>query len=295
MSTKLDYISGSTAIPKDCFGISPSSLGRFFSEPHLWYREYFLNQPSFGQSTATVLGTCMHYVAECSVKGKEVDHLEIYKYIYEQCCRPSLAEFPADLDEALDFLLANAKPEFDVYHIIEQYPIMSATLLDTVSTLSSTRAEELVASEVIPGVWAAGSIDLQCGTVEGKNVGIFDYKTTSALSPPKSIEYKHKLQLLTYAYIKTKLGTPIKTINIIYVTANQVNRVGTSGKPLADYPSVTNTLTHYVTQEDMEFIESLLKLVAETVLHVKAHPEQAYLLFKDYRLKSEVPKPKFTF
>ena len=289
MATELDYISGSTAIPKDCFGISPSSLGRFFSEPHLWYREYFLGQPSFGQSTATVLGTCMHYVAECSVKGKEVDHLEIYKYIYEQCCRPSLAEFPADLDEALDFILANARPEFDVYHIIEQYPIMSATLLDTIATLTTTKAEELVASEVIPGVWAAGSIDLQCDSA------IYDYKSTSALSAPKYIEYKHKLQLLTYAYIKQKTGTPIKTINIIYVTTNQVNRVGTSGKPLADYPSTATILTHYVTAEDMEFIESLLKLVAETVLYVQANPSTAYLLFKDYRLKSELPTPKFTF
>lgn len=289
MATELDYISGSTAIPKDCFGISPSSLGRFFSEPHLWYREYFLGQSSFGQSTSTVLGTCMHYVAECSVKGKEVDHLEIYKYIYEQCCRPSLAEFPADLDEALEFLLVNAKPEFDVYHIIEQYSIMSATLLDTIATLTPTKAEELVASEVIPGVWAAGSIDLQCGSA------IYDYKSTSALSAPKSIEYKHKLQLLTYAYIKQKTGTPIKTINIIYVTTNQVNRVGTTGKPLADYPSTATILTHYVTAEDMEFIESLLKLVAETVLYVQANPSTAYLLFKDYRLKSELPTPKFTF
>ena len=293
--TKLDYISGSTAIPTDCFGISPSSLGNFFSEPHNWYREFFQGIKTFGQSTATVLGTCVHYIAECHVKGEEVDHLEIAKYIYEQCCHISLDDFPVELDEAHDFLHSNARLDFDIYHILEQYPIMSAALIATIDTLTPARAEELAAVEVIPGVWASGSIDLQCGTVEGKNVGIFDYKTTSALSPPKSIEYKHKLQLLTYAYIKTKLGTPIKTINIIYVTANQVNRVGTSGKPLADYPSVTNTLTHYVTQEDMEFIESLLKLVAETVLHVKAHPEQAYLLFKDYRLKSEVPKPKFTF
>ncbi len=289
MSTELDYISGSIAIPKDCFGISPSSLGRFFSEPHLWYREYFLDQPSFTGCTATVLGTCMHYVAECSVKNEEVDHLEIYKYIYEQCCRPSLSPFPNNLDEAQDFILENARPEFDIYHILDQYPTMSSTLLDTVATLKPTKAEELVAAEVVPGVWAAGSIDLQCGP------NLYDYKSTSALSAPKYIEYKHKLQLLTYAYIKQKTGTPIKTINIIYVTTNQVNRVGTTGKPLADYPSTATILTHYVTAEDMEFIESLLKLVAETVLYVQANPSTAYLLFKDYRLKSEIPAHKFTF
>lgn len=291
MATELDYISGSTAIPKDCFGISPSSLGRFFSEPHLWYREYFLGQSSFTGCTATVLGTCMHYVAECSVKGKEVDHLEIYKYIYEQCCRPSLSPFPDNLDEAQDFILANARPEFDVYHIIEQYPIMSSILIDTIATLTPSKAEELVATEVVPGVWAAGSIDLQCDS----GSALYDYKSTSALSAPKYIEYKHKLQLLTYAYIKQKTGTPIKTINIIYVTTNQVNRVGSTGKPLADYPSAATILTHHVTAEDMEFIESLLKLVAETVLYVQANPSTAYLLFKDYRLKSELPTPKFTF
>ena len=34
-----------------------------------------------------------------------------------------------------------------------------------------------------------------------------------------------------------------------------------------------------------QFIGSLLNLVAETMEHFFLHPEMAYLLFKDYRLK----------
>ena len=44
--TDLDYVSGSTVIPEGAFGISPSSLGKFFNEPHNWYRDTFLDEKS---------------------------------------------------------------------------------------------------------------------------------------------------------------------------------------------------------------------------------------------------------
>jgi len=287
--TDLDYVSGSTVLPEGAFGISPSSLGKFFNEPHNWYRDTFLDEKSFTGSTSTILGTIVHYCAEQHIKKQPIDKNQIYQYLYEQCCTPFINGFPTSESKAVPFLLSQARAEFDIEHILYQYPIMSEVLIDHINSLVPTRAEEIVSTEIIPGYWAAGSVDLLCGQ------DLYDYKTTSALSPPKSISYEHKLQLLTYAYCHIKKGNPIRSINIIYVTTNVVGRTGTTGKPLADYPATATTLTHYITAEDIEFIESILKLVAETAEYVKANPHLAYIIFRDYRLKSIIPKIKFTF
>ncbi len=289
MATELDYISGKTIIPKDAFGISPSGLAKFFSEPHNWYREHVLGEQGFTGSTATYLGTIVHYCAECFIKKEPVNTFEIYKYLFRDCY-VGLQELPTDEDDARDFLELNCNhPNIDVKYILSQFEIMAAALIAHIRNLKNVKAEELTCAEVIPGVWASGSIDLQ------STDAIYDYKTTSSLSAPKTISYEHKLQLLTYAWIKHQNGTPIKTINIIYVTNNQVNRYGANNKKLEDYPSKAVLLTHRITVEDMDFISSLLKLVGESVQYVKQHPESAYLIFKDYRLKTEQPKQKFTF
>ena len=287
--TDLDYVSGSTVIPEGAFGISPSSLGKFFNEPHNWYRDTFLGEKSFTGSTSTILGTIVHYCAEQHIKGLPIDKMQIYQYLYEQCCHPFINGFPTSESKAKSFLLSQARLEFDIEHILYQYPLMASVLIDKINTLEPTKAEEIVSTEIIPGYWAAGSVDLLCGQ------DLYDYKTTSSLSPPKSISYEHKLQLLTYAYAHIKNGNPIRSINIIYVTTNVTGRTGTSGKPLADYPATATILTHYITAEDIDFIESILKLVAETAEYVKANPNLAYIIFRDYRLKSIIPKIKFTF
>lgn len=287
--TDLDYVSGSTIIPEGAFGISPSSLGKFFNEPYNWYRDTFLGEKSFTGSTSTILGTIVHYCAEQHVKGLPIDTMQIYQYLYEQCCHPFINGFPTSEAKAKSFLLSQARLEFDIEHILYQYPLMASVLIDKINTLEPTKAEEIVSTEVIPGYWAAGSVDLLCSQ------DLYDYKTTSSLSPPKSISYEHKLQLLTYAYAHIKNGNPIRSINIIYVTTNVTGRTGTSGKPLADYPATATILTHYITAEDIDFIESILKLVAETAEYVKANPNLAYIIFRDYRLKSIIPKIKFTF
>lgn len=78
---RLDYIPGSTIVPEGSFTISPSSLGKFFDEPHTWHREHVLGQRNFGMSTATILGTIVHFCGEEFIKTKSVDKLGIYRYI----------------------------------------------------------------------------------------------------------------------------------------------------------------------------------------------------------------------
>ena len=99
----------------------------------------------------------------------------------------------------------------------------------------------------------------------------------------------YKVQLLTYAWIYRKLGVDIQNIRIVWITNNIVGRVSEkTGKPLKDYPSKVIPVTQVITNEDMEFIESYLKLIAETYLKAKECPELTYLLFSDYRLKGEI-------
>lgn len=288
MKTELDYVSGSTIIPEGSFGISPSSVAKFFSSPTDWYQEYFNNIKSFSGSTATVLGTIVHYHAEKHVLRQQVDIMEVYRYIYNHYYT-GLSDLPSDPEYAYDFIINNCSREIDVEFILNQYEIMSATLIQSLPSGKLT-TEEMVAAEVQPDVWASGSIDLQTES------DIYDYKTTSSLSAPTKMSYEHKLQLLTYAWIQRQRGRDIKRINIIYVTTHEVNRgLGKNGKPLADYPSSTSLITHVITEDDMDFISNVLNLIAETVKFVQENPDKAYIVFKDYRLKHQLPKPIITF
>jgi len=294
MSTRLDYIPGSSIVPPDVFTISPSSLGKFFDEPHTWYREHVLGERSFDQTTSTCLGTIVHFCGEDFIFSGKVDRTEIYRYLYSVVCPSNSPELPSTEPEMLAVLNQYKHATIDIQHILDQYRPMGNALLDYIRKLPKHIApisEEMVATEVIPGYWLAGSCDLRLG------VNIYDYKTTSALSAPSSITYGYRLQLLAYAYALIKSGHPISTASIIWVTTNQVNRTSPeTGKPMKDYPatcSVSKSIT--IDEQSLEFIESILKLVAETVQFVQANPDKAYIAFRDYRLKlTEIPQIPFT-
>lgn len=294
MTTRLDYIPGSTIVPPDVFTISPSSLGKFFDEPHTWYREYVLGERSFDQTTSTCLGTIVHFCGEDFILSGKVDRQEIYRYLYNIIRTDSTPEFPTEESAQLAFLETYKHATINVQHILEQYKPMGNALLDFLRKRPKHEpliSEQMVATEIMEGYWIAGSCDLRQG------VNIYDYKTTSSLSAPSSISYGYRLQLLAYAYALVKSGTPVSTASIIWVTTHQVNRISSeTGKPMKDYPatcSLSSSIT--IDEQSLEFIESILKLVAETVQFVKANPDKAYIAFRDYRLKlSELPQIPFT-
>ena len=292
MTIRLDYVSGSTILPDGSFSISPSSLGKFFDEPHNWYRSYVLGEKTFDQTTSTILGTIVHFCAEEFITTGKVDKYEIYKYIFKNVYDdPDKLPFPDSETKTLTLLQSMSHPDIDIQYILEQYPIMGNALLTELKKYprGMCTTEQLVSAEIIPGYYVAGSCDLR------KTDHIFDYKTTSSLSAPSSVSYGYKLQLLAYAYALVKSGVPIKTASIIWVTTHQVNRFNEKGKPLADYPA-TCSLSSAITidEQALSFIESILKLVAETVQFVKANPDKAYIVFRDYRLKfPELPQIPF--
>lgn len=286
MTTKLDYTPGRTVIPEKAFAISPSRIHSFFNKTHEWYRTEVLGETGFEGSTASILGTVCHYAADCIGNGEEPDFHEICKYLISQVVDdPTL---PSDPDDYEEYLYENqTRLDIDLNIIATQMFPMIEAIRNDMTTLPS-RTEELVSAAITPGYYVCGSADAVFGTM------LVDYKTTSDLTPKDYIPYEYKLQLLCYAYAYKRQGVPIDRIAIKWVTRANVGRVSEkTGKPLKDYPSVVHTVIHLVTQEDWEFIEQILKLVAETVQYVREHPESAYIVFRDYRLKKPSQHPVF--
>jgi hypothetical protein len=81
-------------------------------------------------------------------------------------------------------------------------------------------------------------------------------------------------------------GYNIRSFELVYITTNQVNRISeVTGKPMKDYPTTVSTIAHQVTSEDIDIIESTLKLVAESVHAWNTQPEIRHLLAQDWRLR----------
>lgn len=284
--TELDYVPGRSIIPADAFGISPSQLSVFFSKPHLWYASELLDQNDFNGNTSSVIGTIVHYCARSYARAQSVNDQHIYSYL-AKTCTPShyelvMAAYSQDKSTIDELLIEhNERTDLDIEYILQQFRPMANALMKFLKQIGlPQRTEELISAEVLPGYYACGSCDAVIGDRR-----VIDYKTTSALSAPTSIPYEYKLQLLTYAWIYKQAGLPIDAITIIWITHNQVGRFGKTGKPLEDYPSTVTQCTESVSESDFAFIESLLKLVAESVQLSVEHPEYRHIIWKDYRLK----------
>lgn len=296
MTTDLDYISGATILPENTFGISPSSISKFMEKPHLWYREMFLGEKDFNGNTSSVLGTVTHFCAEQYIKHKKVNYEEIYKYIYSQTCLgydDSIFLSLTTEDEKVDYIDTHCNnPDIDGTYILNQWRPMGQALINhLIKTGVPEISEPMVKAEIKPGYWASGSIDAIRGIgsdfTNPKGTGqIIDYKSTSDLSPKPYIPMNYKYQLLTYAWICSKNGIPIDRISIIWVTNNVVGRISeVTGKPMKDYPTQAVTVTESITQTDLDFIESILDMIASTCQASKDDPSLTWLLFKDPRLR----------
>jgi len=257
--TRLDYHTNKYDLPDNAFGISPSQINSFLSKPHEWFRSEVLDEKRFEATTSTVLGTIVHFCAEEYIKTKTVDTTEIQKY---------MSQFALNSD-------------IDLEHISSQWVPMKDRLITHMSSRGiPNRSEEAIQAEILPGYYACGTADAVLGTT------LIDFKTTSVKEPKPEIPLYYRYQLLTYAWIYNNIGIPIDRIRILWITNNDVGRISDkTNKPMKDYPCQVVEASEMFTQESYDFIESILKLIAETVDYYKQHPELAYIIFKDYRLK----------
>jgi len=269
-----DYFSynSSCDLPPDSFRIAPSQLSRFLDSTARWYRENLLGEaPEFEYSTASELGTVVHAIAHMYHDTGQADLAAIEAYI---------SSLPDDVDKAL---------------IREQYPIMAETLINDFLRLHpGTDAELFTSTEILPGIYAAGTIDSYCS----KSFRIRDFKTMGSLDTarlPSSFPRSYWFQQLAYAYILTQCGYRVDFVDLVYVTRSNVGRISpTTGKALKDYPSQVHVITEPITPDSFELISGVLKLVAHSVQHWNDHPEHRYLLAQDFRLYTPPKRALFT-
>ena len=258
------YNDGGKVLPKDAFRISPSGLARFFSHTNNWWRENLLGEDGFKGNTSSYLGTIVHECANAYAQGEEIDQDVVESFI-------SSLEGLEDVETSE--ITANWKP------------MVEAVVNGFLSTHPVESAEEFIYHELLPGIFPSGSYDYY------ENGTVSDFKTNGNLTAPKDIPSYYRYQLLTYAWLLRKQGKPVDRIRIVWITRNNVGRVGKPnakhplGAPLKDYPATCTTVTEMITDQDMEFIEGILTLVGESVLKYRENPELLYLLAQDIRLR----------
>lgn len=263
------YNDGRDIIPEDVLRISPSQLNKFFDTTHQWWAENFYDEAGFEGNTASELGNCVHAAAAMYFDSGQVDKTAIEQYIN-----------------------SISNPEVDNTEIQAQWKIMSEKLInDFLMRNKGTESEPFVGAEVIPGVWAAGSIDMY----DENKATIYDYKTTGSLDRariPTSFPRSYWFQQMTYAWIQRQNGNPVDHLELVYITRDNCGRISEkTGKPMKDYPSEVHRLKHTITSDDMEIITSCLNLVAESIRFWQDNPEYRHLITQDMRRK-EKPKPK---
>ena len=255
------YYTGSDVLPENVFKISPSRISKFLDDTSNWYRECVLDQaPMFAGNTASFLGTTVHGLADMYNKTGKVDY--------------GLAE---------DFIGSITDLAVDKDYIRKHYQVMAEALISQFLSKVSGKSEVFMYHEVIPGVVVGGSIDLLCPTE------IVDYKTTSANHAPTAVKREYWFQQMCYAWMAKKKGINIERFRLVYVTTNDVNRgLSESGRRLTDYPTEVASVVHTITPSDLEIIDGVIHLVAESVAMYKSNPKMRHLLAQDMRLKEAV-------
>lgn len=270
MTDYFAYNPGTSVVPEGHFKISPSRLSKFLDTTASWYRECVLGEEAmFTGSTASYLGTCVHGIAAR----------------YDDLQKSGEVLLPIDHEAVEAFIDSIDDPEVNKDHIRYQYPIMAQALIDQYTSQTRGESEEFFYQEVIPGFGVGGSIDRITLCDDGEEE-VVDYKTTSDLSAPTRVKREYYFQLMAYVWLLRAKGRKVKRFRIVYVTTDITGRISeTTGKPLKDYPTTVTSIVHEVTNDDMELIDGVLRLVAESVKAFKEKPELRHLLAQDMRMK----------
>lgn len=298
---RLDYNYGNKSIP-GTFRISASQISNYFDATCNWYRKNLLGEDvGFLGSTSSVAGTCVHFAAESYVKNNlqlpQEDKDEMYAYIEEQA-----QKFP-DL--------------VDPIQCREIISPMWRSLRDYLQQNPGGLSEPFLEVEILPGITVGGSIDrllvpndstiyTSLDQLAGKSVYIQDWKTTSTkYASDKSITQSamtknYEWQLLVYAYVlKKAYNITTLAIQDIFITREHEGEISEkTGKRGKSYPSVVVPITKPVTPESLEFIESIINIVAHSVQSFVLNPgPQRAMLAQDWRLinhTAQLPFPAIT-
>jgi len=290
-----DYNDGLNIVPSNSIRIGASGLQDYFDYTSSWYRQNLLGEDGFLGNTASTLGTVVHHIMEEAGNNRQPSTSAIEEYVLSQ---------------------AAENPEVDTHVILANYKQMGMEGVNNYLHKPGnmpTRTEDFLYHEVTTSnsisIGVGGSCDAvimdspvmdkqpaisyQCPTGSSSGGMIIDYKTTGSLTAPTTINYKYRAQLLTYAWLYRKLGYTVDRIRLVYITRNNVGRVGKTGKPLPDKPSKVTTVTETITDADFDEIEGKFTIIAESTKLFIERPELRHIIAQDTRLKGcKLPNEK---
>lgn len=251
-------------LPINSIKISPSQIANFFNYPSIWFEENILNKDkNFIGNTASVTGTCCHYIYEqYGNNPKEfTENKEYYFNIVEQ-----------ELKEHLNSNI-NLAINCDLNTILLNYPQIAKTVVNNYISENIPDNTELSLYTNIDGydnIFLSGTIDNITRDI------IVDYKNVSSKpSDLVQIPFHYKIQLLAYRYMYQKLYKKnINYIRIVYGVA-----------PTKTLPARCFVVTETVTKEDNEMFKDTVKLIAESIKICKENNSLIPLIFKSMKLE----------
>lgn len=265
--TKLDYVK--TAKPYEGATVfSPSKFHKFIEKPHQWYREEILGEDDgFDGNTSSVIGTIVHYIADCVAKDVPVEKSEIDNYINSK--EPS--------------------EEYDPDTVRAEYPSVAEALINgyVLERRRNYLASELrLLADIGNDCFLGGTIDVIEGT--SRDCMITDYKTYNSSTKPKTIPSYYKYQLLSYAAIAIANNYTVTRLRLVYVNRPITGEYSPkTGKQFKSYPSEVTVLTEELNEEDLNFIYSMVNLAVDSLEATKKYPELTHVIWHDSRLKLE--------
>lgn len=247
--------------PEDCkYRISPSLFNQFFTDRASWYRTAVKNEILFHGNTYTVVGTCVHRIAEVMTK---------FNISVEEAIERSKQEISMYISNFL------GNPEVDMHYAENTWIPTAISLSKYFNIVGLPEYSEVkITTPYRDGIYLSGTID----AIDDKT--IIDYKTVLNIKDYNNIPLKYKEQMMIYAYMAKQVGMEIDRIKLIYVTHDRCNRISEkTGKPLKDYPSELHQIVHTITDEDIADIKWKLDLVTDSLLLAEQSPRYTELLF----------------
>jgi len=255
--TTLDYFDGKNELPEGAIRIGASSFSTFVSRPWQWFKEQILGIGGFDGSTASVIGTIVHYCSEQKAQGKEPDTNEIDQYIENQS---------GNINVDKSIVADNWKPM--AMELVNSYVLPNIN--------QYTSVEEFITYDLGDGIYVGGSID----AIQGDT--IVDYKTYNSATKPSSIPAHYKQQLLVYAWVLKQHNRIMDRIRLVYINRPIDTRRASekTGKPIGKYtPPEVTVLTELITSEDLKWIGDMISLAKDKLLATEQHPELRNLIW----------------
>ena len=244
-----DYVH--VPLPEDCyFKISPSLISKFFDFPAIWYKEQVLGEKQFTGSTATVLGSIIHGLAEFYAKGiptnRELVEAYLRKYLME--------------------------PDVNCKDVRELYPEMAKTLINEyVSKNKPTEVEVSLVHKIEDGIYLGGTCDNLTGTT------VVDYKNVSQKPAGETIPWGYYIQMMAYAYLyKKERGINVDRIRLVYTI-----------RPTKTLGPRIHIVNRTIGEPDYKAFEDVLSIMVDTVKLSRLKPEFNHILFKSMQFKEK--------